>query len=103
VSHNYLCRIRFSEEYFGDAWAVQTWWADNCDCIVELYSIVVQPGLARGVAEGRARRVASGGRGAAGWRGRAALGGSARAGARWGGGASAGWRRAGSGERVAGS
>ncbi|XP_066343210.1 putative protein Brevis radix-like 5 [Miscanthus floridulus] len=40
---NYLRRIRFSEEYFGDAWAAQTWWADNCDRIVELYSVVVQP------------------------------------------------------------
>ena len=40
---NYLRRIRFSEEYFGDAWAAQTWWADNCDSIVELYSVVVQP------------------------------------------------------------
>ncbi|CAD6263385.1 unnamed protein product [Miscanthus lutarioriparius] len=38
---NYLRRIRFSEEYFGDAWAAQTWWADNCDRIVELYSVVV--------------------------------------------------------------
>lgn len=40
---NYLRRIRFSEEYFGDTWAAQTWWADNCDRIVELYSVVVQP------------------------------------------------------------
>ena len=41
---NYLRRIRFSEEYFGGhAWAAQTWWADNCDRIVELYSVVVQP------------------------------------------------------------
>ncbi|CAL5068432.1 unnamed protein product [Urochloa decumbens] len=39
---NHLRRIRFSEEYFGDAWAAQTWWADNCDRIVELYSVVVQ-------------------------------------------------------------
>ncbi|CAL5026906.1 unnamed protein product [Urochloa decumbens] len=39
---NNLRRIRFSEEYFGDAWAAQTWWADNCDRIVELYSVVVQ-------------------------------------------------------------
>ncbi|RLM66159.1 putative protein Brevis radix-like 5 [Panicum miliaceum] len=40
---NHLRRIRFSEEYFGDAWAAQSWWADNCDRIVELYSVVVQP------------------------------------------------------------
>nr|CAB3484843.1 unnamed protein product [Digitaria exilis]CAB3487368.1 unnamed protein product [Digitaria exilis] len=40
---NRLRRIRFSEEYFGDAWAAQTWWADNCDRIVELYSVVVPP------------------------------------------------------------
>ncbi|CAD6336227.1 unnamed protein product [Miscanthus lutarioriparius] len=41
---NYLRRIRFSEEYFGGhAWAAQTWWADNCDRIVDLYSVVVQP------------------------------------------------------------
>ncbi|CAN6249037.1 unnamed protein product [Urochloa humidicola] len=39
---NHLRRIRFSEDYFGDAWAAQTWWADNCDRIVELYSVVVQ-------------------------------------------------------------
>ncbi|KAK8448990.1 hypothetical protein SEVIR_7G143700v4 [Setaria viridis] len=40
---NHLRRIRFSEDYFGDAWAAQSWWADNCDRIVELYSVVVQP------------------------------------------------------------
>ncbi|KAJ1271505.1 hypothetical protein BS78_06G132500 [Paspalum vaginatum] len=40
---NHLRRIRFSEEYFGDAWEAQSWWADNCDRIVELYSVVVQP------------------------------------------------------------
>ncbi|WVZ86077.1 hypothetical protein U9M48_032918 [Paspalum notatum var. saurae] len=40
---NRLRRIRFSEEYFGDAWEAQSWWADNCDRIVELYSVVVQP------------------------------------------------------------
>ncbi|KAG2566878.1 putative protein Brevis radix-like 5 [Panicum virgatum] len=40
---NHLRRIRFSEEYFGDAWAAQSWWADNCDRIVELYSVIVQP------------------------------------------------------------
>jgi hypothetical protein len=39
---NHLRRIRFSEDYFGDAWAAQSWWADNCDRIVELYSVVVQ-------------------------------------------------------------
>uniref|UniRef100_A0A0A9CXT4 BRX domain-containing protein n=1 Tax=Arundo donax TaxID=35708 RepID=A0A0A9CXT4_ARUDO len=38
---NHLRRIRFSEEYFGDARAAQAWWADNCDRIVELYSVVV--------------------------------------------------------------
>jgi hypothetical protein len=30
---NYLYRNRFNE-YFDDAWVEQTWWADNCDCIV---------------------------------------------------------------------
>ncbi|KAG8051234.1 hypothetical protein GUJ93_ZPchr0009g1494 [Zizania palustris] len=38
---NRLVRIRFREELF-DAWAAQSWWADNHDRIVELYS-VVQP------------------------------------------------------------
>ncbi|TVU15616.1 hypothetical protein EJB05_39146 [Eragrostis curvula] len=38
---NYLRRIRFSEDHFPDAWAAQAWWADNCDRIVELYSVVV--------------------------------------------------------------
>ncbi|AQK69139.1 hypothetical protein ZEAMMB73_Zm00001d015573 [Zea mays] len=30
---NYLCRNRFNE-YFDDAWVEQTWWADNCDCVI---------------------------------------------------------------------
>ncbi|PWZ54257.1 hypothetical protein Zm00014a_011420 [Zea mays] len=30
---NYLCRNRFNE-YFDDAWVEQTWWTDNCDCVV---------------------------------------------------------------------
>ncbi|KAL5206375.1 hypothetical protein ABZP36_034584 [Zizania latifolia] len=38
---NRLVRIRFREELF-DAWAARSWWADNHDRIVELYS-VVQP------------------------------------------------------------
>ncbi|KAL5650802.1 hypothetical protein ACJX0J_036260, partial [Zea mays] len=30
---NYLCRNRFNK-YFDDAWVEQTWWANNCDCVV---------------------------------------------------------------------
>ncbi|KAL6882705.1 hypothetical protein ACP4OV_011395 [Aristida adscensionis] len=37
---NHLRRIRFSKELFADAWEAQTWWADNYDRVVELYSIV---------------------------------------------------------------
>ncbi|KAL6650890.1 hypothetical protein ACP70R_009815 [Stipagrostis hirtigluma subsp. patula] len=37
---NHLRRIRFSKELFGDAWEAQSWWADNYDRVVELYSIV---------------------------------------------------------------
>jgi hypothetical protein len=36
---NRLRRVRFREELF-DAWAAQSWWADNQDRIVELYSVV---------------------------------------------------------------
>ncbi|KAM0857985.1 hypothetical protein ACQ4PT_048113 [Festuca glaucescens] len=36
---NCLRRVRFREELF-DAWAAQSWWADNHDRIVELYSVV---------------------------------------------------------------
>ncbi|KAM0862059.1 hypothetical protein ACQ4PT_045469 [Festuca glaucescens] len=36
---NRLRRVRFREELF-DAWAAQSWWADNHDRIVELYSVV---------------------------------------------------------------
>ncbi|XP_062224816.1 putative protein Brevis radix-like 5 [Phragmites australis] len=37
---NHLLRIRFSRELFGDAWEAQSWWVDNYDRAVELYSIV---------------------------------------------------------------
>ena len=36
---NRLRRVRFREELF-DAWAAHSWWADNHDRIVELYSVV---------------------------------------------------------------
>ncbi|XP_062186200.1 putative protein Brevis radix-like 5 [Phragmites australis] len=37
---NHLRRIQFSKELFGDAWEAQSWWEDNYDRVVELYSIV---------------------------------------------------------------
>ena len=30
---NYLYRNRFNK-YFDITWVEQTWWADNCDCVV---------------------------------------------------------------------
>lgn len=36
---NRLRKVRFRDELFDD-WAAQSWWADNHDRIVELYSVV---------------------------------------------------------------
>ncbi|XP_048552846.1 putative protein Brevis radix-like 5 [Triticum urartu] len=38
---NRLRKVRFRDELFDD-WAAQSWWADNHDRIVELYSLVTQ-------------------------------------------------------------
>ncbi|KAM3412771.1 hypothetical protein ACQJBY_004120 [Aegilops geniculata] len=38
---NRLRKVRFRDELFDD-WAAQSWWADNHDRIVELYSLVNQ-------------------------------------------------------------
>jgi hypothetical protein len=41
---NHLRKLRFREELFDGPRAAQRWWADNYDCIVELYSIVQSTG-----------------------------------------------------------
>jgi hypothetical protein len=41
---NHLRKLRFREELFDGPRAAQRWWADNYDCIVELYSIVQSSG-----------------------------------------------------------